>query len=240
MNRSGKSYREGLVSIVLPVKNQEDHIGRIIRRYIRSLNGLMCYEILIVVNASTDGSIDICRDLESKNPFVRVFDRDKGGWGRAVLCGIAEAKGEFVCFANSARTAPEDVARVLKNAFENEAALVKGERIFRDTGLRRLASRLYNLENLLLHGIKSKDVNGTPKVLHRDQLGRLNLREVGDLLDLELMVQCRKEGVAVVELPIDASKRHGGKSTTTSGSAWGMYWGSFRYWLTKRHNGCDG
>jgi glycosyltransferase involved in cell wall biosynthesis len=69
------------VSIVLPVYNQADHIGHITQSYFRALDNLKHpSEIILVVNASNDGSLESCEKLERERESVRVLHNDAPGW----------------------------------------------------------------------------------------------------------------------------------------------------------------
>ena len=49
-----------LVSVVLPVHNQADHIGTVVREYLEPLDRLgMPYEIVLVPNACRDATPDV-------------------------------------------------------------------------------------------------------------------------------------------------------------------------------------
>ena len=75
---------EPQVSVVLPVYNQADHIAGIVKGYAEVLDNLKHpSELILVVNASADGSLERCRDLERAYPEVRVLHDEQPGWGRA-------------------------------------------------------------------------------------------------------------------------------------------------------------
>src|SRR4051812_3117043 len=93
------------VSIILPVHNQQDHIGAIVREYIAALEKLpSSYELLLVTNACRDRSVEICAGLAAEHEQVRHVDTPRGGWGHAVILGLQSASGDTLCYTNSART----------------------------------------------------------------------------------------------------------------------------------------
>ena len=99
------SESTGLVSIVLPVHNQAPYIGGIIRGYVEALDGLgRPYELVLAVNASRDDSLAVSESLARSLPQVRVVHDSEPGWGRAVKAGLRAARGEVLCYTNSART----------------------------------------------------------------------------------------------------------------------------------------
>ncbi len=220
-----------LVSIVLPVHNQGDHIEKLIVDYIQSIKVIpVPFELILVVNNSRDNSFNVCVDLANRYPTVRVIHSEAGGWGLAVRMGLQEACGDLLCYTNSARTRPKDLLLMLLYGISNQNVVIKADRKFRDNWRRRLGSLLYNLEIRFLFNLPYWDINGTPKVFPRSCERLLQLSEDGDLIDAEFNVICHRSGYQVIEVPLVAISRRGGKSTTNYNSAIGMYVGAIRLW----------
>lgn len=227
--------RAELLSVVLPVYRQADHIEAVVTAYaewLRRLDG-PC-ELILVSNGPDDGSWALCRSLARRLKRVRALRSERGGWGLAVKLGLAAARGRTCCFANSARTSPAELCAVLLAARMNPGSVVKALRRERGQWTRRLGSWLYNLECRILLGTRTRDVNGTPKAFPRAFRPLLALREDGDLVDAEFCALCARHGYPVLELPFFAQARHGGRSTTKLGSAWRMYAGVWRLWRRGR------
>lgn len=218
-----------VASIVLPVKNQADHLEGVVSGYLDALERLPGKrELVLVANACTDATADVGSRLARERPEVRLVELEQGGWGRAVRAGLAEATGDILCFANSARTTPEMLNLMLLYAKAYPQVVLKANRTIRDSFQRRLGSLLYNLECRALFDVPTMDVNGTPKVFPRSFAKLLELERDDDLVDLEFMLVCRTEGYPLIEVPILATERHGGESTTTYRSAGQMYWRAWR------------
>jgi glycosyltransferase involved in cell wall biosynthesis len=218
------------MSIVLPVHNQAADIGDIIRRYVASLQDIGPYELVLAVNASRDASLAACTALAAAHPQVRVLHDPEPGWGRAVTAGLRAARGDLLCYTNSARTSAAELRLVLLDALANPGFVIKATRQVRDNWKRRLGSLLYNLECRVLFGFTTRDVNATPKVFARAHDALLRLTSDGDLLDAEFLMVCAREGYAVREVPIFSTRRQGGSSTTSYASALRMYGGALRLW----------
>ncbi len=92
----------------------------------------------------------------------------------------------------------------------NPQTVIKATRLGR-SGLRKIGSALYNRECRLLHKVPCLDVNGTPKLFPRSFDRLLELTRDDDLIDLEFLMICRREGYPVEEIPIVAGRRHGGE-----------------------------
>ena len=229
-----------LLSIILPIHNQADHIDQIVREYETGLERLPNpHELLLVTNGCTDRSPAVCDALAAELPTVRALHEAKSGWGRAVLRGLAAAKGEMLCYTNCARTTAQDLLLLLVYATVYPSVVVKANRKIREGTFRRLGSLLYNLECRSLFDLPTWDINGTPKVFPRSYEKLVALSREDDLIDAEFNVICRRERYPVVEVPIFSNRRHGGKSTTNIGSAIRMYSGAYRMWASDpaRRNG---
>ncbi len=220
-----------LISIILPVHNQEDHIVPIINEYQTALEKLSSpVELLLVTNACKDRSVQVCKELADRFEAVKHFDSSTGGWGRAVKLGLREAKGDLLCYTNSARTSPEILTLVLLYAIAYPKVVIKANRKIRESLKRRLGSLLYNLECRAFFDLPTWDINGTPKVFPRSFSKLLDLECDNDLIDAEFNAICRRESYPIIEVPVLSTKRHGGKSTTSLRSAVNMYWGAYELW----------
>lgn len=227
-----------LISVILPVHNQADHIAEVLREYEAALVNIPTpYEYLLVVNGCRDNSLEVCKNLVERYESVKVIDTERAGWGRAVLLGLAAAKGDLLCYTNLARTDARDLILILLYATIHKNVVVKANRKIRDNWHRRLGSLLYNLECRALFDLSYWDINGTPKVFPRSFDRLLTLTRADDLIDAEFSAVCRREGYPVLEVPIFSTLRHGGASTTTYVSALKMYWGAYELWRTMRHKG---
>lgn len=222
-----------MISLILPCRNQADHIGELLPRYVRALESIGDFEIVVVPNKCDDATQTIAEALAARDPRVRVVANPLGGWGRSVRCGLEAARGSVLAYTNTARTNPESLAEFVELYRRQPQSLVKALRVQRNAPLREIGSFLYNAEARLLFGLGCGDVNGTPKIFGADFYRSVALTSDGDLLDLELMSLARRKGLAIREIPVAGFKRHGGKSTTTFKSAWNMYMGALRLRLRK-------
>ena len=126
-----------MISLVLPIHNQADHVSRIVAGYLNVMRHLSVQaEIMLVANGCTDGSPEMCRYLEECHRDVHAFELRKAGWGHAVRTGLANARGDILGYTNSARTDPKDVFAVLALAQAHAPCLAKVRRIHRGAPLR--------------------------------------------------------------------------------------------------------
>ena len=216
-------------SIILPIFKQANHVEQLYKSYVTHLEKrIKNYELMFVVNSRSDESYLKLQRLAQNNRKVKVFQLRQSGWGRAVRFGLKKARGQYRLYTNSARTNLNDLTNILKLSAVNNKFVIKATRITRESFLRRLGSVIYNLECRFLLKTPQWDINGTPKVLPQPALRKLKLTADGDLIDAELMYQCTKLQIPVVEVPVSLTARIEGKSTTNLLSAFHMYLGVFK------------
>lgn len=202
-------------SIILPVMNQEDHIGSVINEFHRQLTkDKLSFELIVVVNGTNDNSFKVSKNMAKKLKNVRVYELKDGGFGLGVLYGLKKAKGKYLCYANSARVYADELSKTIKKFHKNQSSIVHAVRVKRDIKLRKITSLIYKTTCQLLTNVKSSDINGTPKIFNREIYNKLNLKFTDSMVDLELLDKARKLKIEVIEFPIYKNTRHGGKSTS--------------------------
>lgn len=221
------------LSVIIPVYNQADHVAEIVTQYQAALSHLNhTHEIILVVNGSKDNSLEICQTLAEDCETIKVLSSTAGGWGLAVRLGLEHARGEYLCYTNSARTEAKNLVLFCMYSIVNEC-VIKANRKNRDSWPRRIGSLLYNIECRTLFDLSYWDINGTPKVFPRRFERLLHLTRNDDLIDLEFNIICVQEGYPLLEVPVFTKGRHGGLSTTSYQTAWRLYTGAYDMW---RHN----
>jgi hypothetical protein len=101
----------------------------------------------------------------------------------------------------------------------------KVRRRFRMDGFqRKVVSTAYNLFiRLLWPRLGSIDVNGSPKILPREALRRMQLESRGWLLDPEIMVKAYQLNLRVLELNVFARMRGTGLSHVRASTCWEFF-----------------
>src|SRR2546422_164803 len=79
------------ISVVIPTRNEEASIDRVIDEVSTAMRGHGPYEIIVVDTDSTDRTTEIAR-----NKGARVVPEPRRGYGRAYETGFAAAQGEVV------------------------------------------------------------------------------------------------------------------------------------------------
>lgn len=85
-----------LISIIIPAYNVGDCITKTIQSVLDSTYTNI--EVICIDDGSTDNTASILDEYATKDKRIRVIHKENGGVTSARLCGIDEAKGEWIGF----------------------------------------------------------------------------------------------------------------------------------------------
>ena len=115
------------LSIVIPVYNEKNTIRDILARVERSDTGGLQKEIVIVDDASTDGTTEVLREYESQYRVIR-HPRNRGK-GAALRTGFMAATGDIVLVQDAdLEYNPDDYPKLIAPILEGKADAVYGSR----------------------------------------------------------------------------------------------------------------
>ena len=111
------------VSVIVPVHNTSEYLEECIASIQRQ--DLKEIEIILVENASTDNSLELCHKIALSDERIKVIHLDKGDPSIARNEGVKIASAEYVGFIDSDDTINTDMYKVLYNtASKNNLDLV--------------------------------------------------------------------------------------------------------------------
>jgi undecaprenyl-phosphate 4-deoxy-4-formamido-L-arabinose transferase len=151
---------EPQVSVVIPVFNEEENLPELYARLKPALEGLgRSHEIILVNDGSRDRSLELLRDLASRDRAVVVIDFNRNyGQHSAVFAGFEAARGEVIVTLDAdLQNPPEEIAKLVAKIDEGYDVVGSVRVKRRDTLFRRLASRLVNRITAAVTGVKLSD-----------------------------------------------------------------------------------
>ena len=86
-----------IISIIIPVFNAEKYLPETFR----SLSLQDDFELILIDDGSTDGSLQICREYAATKSNVKVFTQPNGGPSKARNFGVSQATGEYITFLDA-------------------------------------------------------------------------------------------------------------------------------------------
>ncbi|ALQ07879.1 MULTISPECIES: glycosyltransferase family 2 protein [unclassified Pseudoalteromonas] len=87
------------VSVIIPNYNCKPYLAKAISSIVRQEN--ISYEILVVDDGSTDGSVEWLENLQKTLPEIRVIAQPNTGVVKARNRAISEAKGDYIAFLDA-------------------------------------------------------------------------------------------------------------------------------------------
>lgn len=204
-----------LISVVIPVFNEELTVGNIIERLKVVMQKLgFTYELIVVDDCSTDNSLEI-----SKRHGVKVFAlKEHSGKGCALRVGFAKARGSIIATIDSDGShRPEELPRLLAPVLKDKADLVIGSRYLSRTfsAARKFnvaGVRIFNFLIKLLIGTSVSDSQSGYRVMKSKILVGISLKSREYEIESEMLVKIAKRGFRIMEVPINFEQRTYGTS----------------------------
>jgi glycosyltransferase involved in cell wall biosynthesis len=176
------------LSIVIPVYNERATILEIVGRVLAVSLPELEKEVVLVDDASTDGTRDILRELSDAPPegasFRVVLQPVNGGKGSALRRGFAEATGDLVLIQDAdLEYDPADYPRLMEPLLAGKADVVYGSRFAGGEPHRVLyfwhsvGNRVLTLLSNALTNLNLTDMECCYKVFRREVLQRLTIEE---------------------------------------------------------------
>ena len=163
-------YRDASISVIIPAYNEAGSIGRLIDRVAGVLEGLgRPWEVVVVDDGSTDGTLDSLRD---KDVTVVAHPYNIGN-GAAIKTGIRHCSGDIVIMMDGdGQHDPEDIPRLVSQIGPYD--MVVGARIngFNQSKHRTLANYLYNLLASYVTHFRVRDLTSGYRAIKSDILNR--------------------------------------------------------------------
>src|SRR5438309_2740140 len=201
------------VSVFLPVFNEEPNLQPLHEKLNRALAQLgRAAEIIYVDDGSTDGSLNVLRDIAARDDRVRVISfRRNYGQTPAMAAGIHAARGRVLIPMDAdLQNDPADIARLLEKIDEGYD-VVSGWRKNRQDKLftRKIPSMLANRMISWIGGVPLHDYGCSLKAYRRESLADVQLY---DEMHRFIPIYASWSGARVTEIPVEHHARTMGKS----------------------------
>lgn len=222
----------GAVSVVIPCHNEETNIGPLIERII-DLYGEYIHEIIPVDDVSRDRTYEVMLELAAKHPCIKALSRSPpNGVGLALADGLAAATGKYVFMIDCDF---QDLVPEFRDLIDGAAEgydVVIGSRFSRHSVLlnypflKIVANRAFHALAMLLFWRRLRDVTNNLKIMRREVVTDLRLRQPGFAVNAETGLQPLLMGYNVKEVPISWINRRPGMGSSSFGlvRAGGGYW----------------
>jgi glycosyltransferase involved in cell wall biosynthesis len=198
-----------LLSVVMPVFNEEETIEEIIRRV---LAVKMRIELIVVDDVSNDGTPAILQRLQKELGFILLRQPRNGGKGAALRRGFAAVTGDMMIIQDAdLEYSPEEYHLMTSLIVSGRADVVFGSRFL---GTHRVFLLTHYLGNLVitfvtnvLYNTMLTDMETCYKLMRIDVLRSMELKSNGFGIEPEITAKVFKRGYKVYEVPISYDGR---------------------------------
>jgi len=207
------------LSIIIPVRNEESSVDKIIHQLKNKLKTTP-YEIIFINDYSTDDTVKVIDGLIKDNPQINLYNNNIKGLGGAITLGINKANGKAICFMMSDLSDSindlENYYNIIKN--ENLDAIfgsrfIEGSQIIGYPKKKLLLNRTFNLITKFLFLSDYNDFTNAFKIYRKDSLLKtfpLVSESFNIFLEMPLKIISRKMKYKII--PISWTNRKDGAS----------------------------
>jgi len=208
-------------SLIIPLWNESHNIYSLVESIATSnlhVNGML--ELILVNNGSADETGKLIDEAANKYVWIKTVHLAKNlNYGGGVYEGCRYANADIFCYIpGDLQVLPDDVEkvfRVFSASANKESLLVKGDRKLRfDSWQNQFVSNVYTkLSNIIL-GLMVRDVNGLPKMFHRNLLNLLPEERMKTFVfDSQLILVARMNEWEILEVDVTFHARREGVSS---------------------------
>ena len=197
------------LSILMPAFNEAKTIHEVVAR-VQAVP--LDLEIVLVNDASSDGTAGIVDDLASPN--VRVLHHAVNrGKGAAIRTALDAATGDMVVIQDAdLEYDPNDLVRLMAPLADGTAEVVYGVRSLDSQRLvMRLGNRFVTLLANLLYGQRLQDMETCYKMMCRELAQSLDLECRRFDVEAEITAKVLRAGYTIYEMPISYTARYENK-----------------------------
>lgn len=202
------------LSIIIPVYNEVNTLDKILENIENVRIEGIEKEIILVDDASTDGTRELLSRLEQLNTYKICYHEKNMGKGAAIRTGLKFVNGEIVIIQDAdLEYDPGDYCKLLIPFKENKADVVYGSR-FADPENRNTFGLLQKFGNILLtfltnliYGSNITDMETCYKLFRYDVIKNINIKSNRFNFEPEISAKIMKNKYKIVEIPINYNMR---------------------------------
>ena len=165
-----------MLSLIIPIYNEEDLIDELADRAIHALESFTDnYEILFINDGSTDESLKRLVEVRHRHSRIKIVDLSKNfGHQAAFTAGLEIALGSYVAMMDGdLQDPPELLAKMYHMVKEEGYDIVSGKRLGRKAKRFRLSSNLFHYFFKSVAGLNDMQNSGNFSLMNRAAVNAL-------------------------------------------------------------------
>jgi len=176
--RDARSGKRPVLSVVIPLLNEVGGLPHLVARLQPALDEIaLPYEILFVDDGSTDGTLELLRELNGKDARLKSISLSRNfGKEVAVAAGLRYAAGDAVILMDADLQHPPEVLPEFVKFWRQGYDDVYGQRMDRktDSALYRTLARVFYSSFRMMSGTQLHENAGDFRLLSRRAVDALN------------------------------------------------------------------
>ncbi len=208
------ALKHASISIIIPLYNEKQTITQVIDK----IPNHQRYEILVIDDGSTDGSIERVKELK-RNDVRIIKHQENQGYGAAILTGMKNATGDIIITLDSdGQHNPQEIPNIIKPIIKNVADLVIGSRYLGDCSYKmplytKVGQFVISTFLRLLFLQRVYDNQCGFRAIRKDLVKIFtNMRHTGMGFSTELLFKSAFYKYRIVEIPVSVNSRQYGSS----------------------------
>ena len=195
-----------MLSIIIPVYNEKRRVEKVIDK-IMSLNYIE-KEIIVVDDASKDGSIQVLENIKSKHPEIKVlFKKVNEGKGAALRDGFKVSTGDYVIVQDAdLEYDPSEYKKLLDALNIEKTDVVYGSRFsgtYEDmSNLHYIGNKMLTLITNILFGVLLTDMETCYKLIPGNFARKVKIKSKRFNFEPEITAKILRAGLKIREIPI--------------------------------------
>mgnify|MGYP003972171107 FL=1 len=198
------------LSVVIPVYNEKKTLNELILR-VEAVS--IDKEVIIIDDASTDGTRDLLKKYEKKEGFEVIYRPKNKGKGAALRAGFEIVKGEVIIIQDAdLEYNPKDFHVLLEPIFDKRADVVYGSRFL--GGSHRvlffwhyLANKFLTTLSNMFTNINLTDMETGYKAFRREVIESISLKSNRFGFEPEFTMKVAQRKFVIYEVPISYDGR---------------------------------
>lgn len=201
------------LSIVIPVFNEKETLETIID-HVRDVDIPLAKEIILVDDASNDGTTQLLRNFPDHSDIIKVFHEVNQGKGAALRSGFSSATGDIVLIQDAdLEYDPQEYPKLLAPILAGKADVVYGSR-FLGSGAHRViyfwhmvGNKFLTLISNMFTNINLTDMETCYKVFKRSVIEKITICENRFGFEPEITAKVAKLNCRIYEIGISYDGR---------------------------------
>ena len=206
-----KTYRK--LSIVIPVYNEIATLEMIVAA-VKAVELPLIKEIILVDDASQDGTIEVMQNKINDPDVVKIFHENNQGKGAALRTGFSRATGDIILIQDAdLEYDPKEYTKLLEPILAGKADVVYGSRFMGSDAHRVLyfwhmiGNKLLTLVSNMFTNINLTDMETCYKVFTRQVIDNISICENRFGFEPEITAKVAKQRCRIYEVGISYNGR---------------------------------